>query len=151
MATIRLAISSMLCACWTSTPAPSTTIRHTGSAITFADTTSATFRLFALTITLDGKPLFTRDDEHLAHAAPFVVFDGTLDPGVHVLAIAATFRGHGEGVFSYLSSYTFDAKTRFELEDTGLAHAVACRAIENGGAGVPIERRLAIECSDRRP
>jgi len=75
------------------------------------------------------------------------VFSGPIAPGNHTLAITATYRGHGYGVFEYLSKFTFTANggNTFVAEEGKLSR-VECRGYEKGGANTPMEKRAAVEC-----
>jgi len=73
----------------------------------------ASFRLTKLIYSLDGTQVFARTDEtgeNLYKAKGFDVFAGPISPGNHNLSAVATYRGHGYGVFEYLSKYTFTAR-----------------------------------------
>ncbi|MBA2538486.1 MAG: dihydrolipoamide acetyltransferase, partial [Deltaproteobacteria bacterium] len=81
--------------------------------IAHANEMGSSFRLIKLIYTLDGTQVFVRTDEtgeSLYKTKSFDIFAGPISPGNHSLVIAATYRGHGYGVFEYLSKYTFNAK-----------------------------------------
>ena len=83
------------------------------SLIAHSNEMGSSFRLIKLIYTLDGTQVFVRTDEtaeNLYKTKSFDVFSGPIAPGNHTLAIVATYRGHGYGVFEYLSKYTFVAK-----------------------------------------
>jgi hypothetical protein len=114
-----------------------------------ADMGSA-FRLIKLTYSLDGTAVFVRTDEtaeNLYKAKSFDIFTGPISPGNHNLAAVAIYRGHGYGVFEYLSKYTFTAKggSVFTAGEGKIAK-VECRGFEKGGPTVPLEKRAAIDC-----
>ena len=80
--------------------------------ITHANEMGSSFRLVKLIYTLDGTQIFARTDdsgENLYKTKSFDIFTGPISPGNHKLAMVATYRGHGYGVFEYLSKYTFTA------------------------------------------
>ena len=110
----------------------------------------ASFRLTKLVYTLDGTQVFVRSDETgetLYKTKSFDVFSGPIAPGNHNVAAIATYRGHGYGVFEYLSKYTFTAKgSQGFLAGEGKINKVDCRGFEKGGASTPLEKRAAIEC-----
>jgi hypothetical protein len=110
----------------------------------------ASFRLTKLIYALDGTQVFVRTDdtaENLYKAKGFDVFAGPIAPGNHSLAAVATYRGHGYGVFEYLSKYTFTAKGgQAFIAGEGKIAKVDCRGFEKGGATTPLEKRSAIEC-----
>ncbi|MBA3503002.1 MAG: hypothetical protein H0T65_21750, partial [Deltaproteobacteria bacterium] len=73
----------------------------------------SSFRLIKITYTLDGTTVLQRNDdaaEDLYKTKSFDVFAGPIAPGNHTLTAVATYRGHGYGVFAYLSKYTFTAR-----------------------------------------
>src|SRR3954471_14943544 len=73
----------------------------------------SSFRLIAISYSLDGTKIFVRSDdtaESLYKTKNFDIFSGPISPGNHNIAAAATYRGHGYGVFEYLSKFTFTAK-----------------------------------------
>jgi hypothetical protein len=110
----------------------------------------ASFRLIKLIYSLDGTQVFARTDdtaENLYKAKSFDVFAGPISPGNHNLAAIATYRGHGYGVFEYLSKYTFTAKgNQAFIASEGKIAKVDCRGFEKGGPTTPLEKRPAIEC-----
>ncbi|HEY0195054.1 MAG TPA: hypothetical protein VGC42_28265 [Kofleriaceae bacterium] len=110
----------------------------------------ASFRLTKLIYTLDGTQVFVRSDdtgETLYKTKSFDVFSGPIAPGNHNVAVIATYRGHGYGVFEYLSKYTFTAKgSQGFLAGEGKVNKVDCRGFEKGNATMPLEKRAAIEC-----
>lgn len=110
----------------------------------------ASFRLIKLIYSLDGTQVFARTDdtaESLYKTKSFDVFAGPISPGNHALAAVATYRGHGYGVFEYLSKYTFTAKgNQAFLAGEGKISKVDCRGFEKGGPTTPLEKRAAIEC-----
>jgi len=97
----------------------------------------ASFRLIKLLYSLDGTQVFARTDdtaESLYKTRSFDVFAGPISPGNHNLAAIATYRGHGYGVFEYLSKYTFTAKgNQAFLAGEGKISKVDCRGFEKGG------------------
>jgi hypothetical protein len=110
----------------------------------------ASFRLVKLIYSLDGTQVFVRTDdsgENLYKAKGFDVFAGPIAPGQHTLAAVATYKGHGYGVFEYLSKYTFTAKGNQSFTATeGKIAKVECKGFEKGGPTTPLEKRAAIEC-----
>jgi hypothetical protein len=111
----------------------------------------ASFRLIKLIYTLDGTQVFVRTDdagEDLYRATNFDVFAGPISPGNHTLSAIATYRGHGYGVFEYLSKYTFTARgNQAFIAGDGKISKVDCKGFEKGGPTTPLEKRPAIECT----
>ncbi|MEO8700415.1 MAG: dihydrolipoamide acetyltransferase [Kofleriaceae bacterium] len=120
-----------------------TTIAH-------ANDMGSSFRLIKLIYSLDGTQVFVRTDESgesLYKTKSFDIFAGPIAPGNHNLSIVATYRGHGYGVFEYLSKYTFVAKggTAFTAGE-GKISRLDCKGFEKGGPTTPLEKRAAVEC-----
>ncbi|MDB4964310.1 MAG: hypothetical protein JWP01_4309 [Myxococcales bacterium] len=120
------------------------------SLIAHANEMGSSFRLIKLIYTLDGTQVFVRTDEtaeNLFKTKAFDIFSGPIAPGNHTLAVLATYRGHGYGVFEYLSKYTFTARgSQSFVAGEGKLSKVDCRGHEKGGATTPLEKRPAIEC-----
>ncbi len=118
--------------------------------ISHASEMGASFRLIKLIYTLDGTQVFVRTDdtaESLYKAKAFDVFAGPISPGNHNLTAQATYRGHGYGVFEYLSKYTFTAKGQQAFAaGEGKIAKVDCKGFEKGGPTTPLEKRAAVEC-----
>jgi hypothetical protein len=118
--------------------------------VAHASEMGASFRLIKLIYSLDGTQVFARTDdtgESLYKTTAFDVFAGPISPGNHNLTAVATYRGHGYGVFEYLSKYTFTAKgSQTFTAGEGKITKVDCRGFENGGPSTPLEKRAAIEC-----
>jgi len=108
------------------------------------------FRMIKLVYTLDGTQVFSRADETaetMYKTKSFDIFSGPIAPGNHSIAVVATYRGHGYGVFDYLSKYTFTARTNQAFTaGEGKITKFDCRGYEKGGASIPLEKRAAIEC-----
>ncbi len=118
--------------------------------IAHANEMGSSFRLTKLIYTLDGTQVFVRTDEtaeSLYKTKSFDIFAGPISPGNHNLAIAATYRGHGYGVFEYLTKYTFNAKggQSFTAGEGKIAK-IDCKGFEKGGPTTPLEKRAAVEC-----
>jgi hypothetical protein len=118
--------------------------------IAHASEMGASFRLIKLIYTLDGTQVFARTDDSadsLYKSKGFDVFAGPIAPGNHNLTAMATYRGHGYGVFEYLSKYTFTARgAQAFAAGEGKIAKVDCKGFEKGGPTTPLERRAAIEC-----
>jgi hypothetical protein len=116
-----------------------------------ANDMGASFRLIKLIYSLDGTQVFARTDdtaENLYKTKRFDVFAGPISPGNHNLASSATYRGHGYGVFEYLSKYTFTARANQAfIAGEGKIAKVDCKGFEKGGPTTPLEKRPAIECT----
>lgn len=118
--------------------------------VAHANEMGASFRLIKLIYSLDGTQVLARTDdtaENLYKTKAFDVFSGPISPGNHTLSVIATYRGHGYGVFEYLSKYTFTAKgNQAFTAGEGKISKVDCKGFEKGGPTTPLEKRAAIEC-----
>jgi hypothetical protein len=118
--------------------------------VAHANEMGASFRLIKLIYSLDGTQVLARTDdtaENLYKTKALDVFSGPISPGNHNLSVIATYRGHGYGVFEYLSKYTFTAKgNQAFTAGEGKISKVDCKGFEKGGPTTPLEKRAAIEC-----
>jgi hypothetical protein len=118
--------------------------------VAHADQMGSSFRLTKLIYSLDGTQVFARSDEtgeSMYKTKNYDIFSGPISPGNHNLQIVATYRGHGYGVFEYLSKFTFTARgTAAFTTGEGKTSKVDCKGYEKGGAATPMEKRPAIEC-----
>lgn len=75
----------------------------------------STFRLVRVRFLLDGAQIFAKTDEtgSLDSEDELVVYDGNISPGPHTVDVELTYKGHGYGVFSYLSDYTFESPSSY--------------------------------------
>ena len=118
--------------------------------ISHANEMGSSFRLISLIYSLDGTQVFVRTDdtaENLYKTKSFDIFSGPIAPGNHNISAVATYRGHGYGVFEYLSKFTFTAKgANSFVAGEGKISKVDCKGFEKGGPSTPMEKRAAIEC-----
>ena len=86
-------------------------------------------------ISLDGREVYVRSLEpgRPTDSKEQNVYDGNVRPGDHTLAIAVTYRGDGNKVFSYYDQYQFTAKAahRFSVVD-GQTTRLEVRCFEKG-------------------
>jgi hypothetical protein len=120
------------------------------ASIDHSDQMGASFRLTKLIYSLDGAQVFARSDEAgeaMYKTRNFDIFAGPISPGNHTLQVVATYRGHGYGVFEYLTKFTFTARGNASFTTgEGKISKVECKGFEKGGAATPMEKRPAIEC-----
>jgi len=118
--------------------------------ITHDNQMGSSFRLIKLVYTLDGTQVLTQSDDTadtLYKVKSFDVLNGPIAPGNHTLTMVATYRGHGYGVFEYLSKFTFTARNTSTFTATeGKVTKVDCRGFEKS-ASLPMEKRSAIDCN----
>ena len=110
----------------------------------------SSFRLIKLIYTLDGTQVFVRTDEtadNLYKTKAFDIFSGPIAPGNHTLSVLVTYRGHGYGVFEYLSKYTFTARGNSTfIAGEGKLSKIDCKGHEKGGPTMKMELRPSIDC-----
>jgi hypothetical protein len=109
----------------------------------------SSFRLIKLVYAVDGTQVFARSDdaaESLYKTKSFDILNGPIAPGSHTLSVIAVYRGHGYGVFKYLTKYTFKAQAShtFTVEE-GKGIKVEAIGFEKGGPRTPMEKRAAVE------
>lgn len=85
--------------------------------LTHRNQMGASFRLVRVVFRLDGAQIFARTDEtgSLDERDELLIFDGNLPPGPHAVNVELTYKGHGFGVFSYLSGYTFESTDAYDF------------------------------------
>ncbi len=102
------------------------------------------YKLVRVVYTLDGAQIFAKNDETggLDTEDELVIIDGNLPPGPHNVQLELTYTGHGYGVFSYLSGYSWTSNSSYSFT-----------APENGAIKVVSsgyeEGNLTTEMSDR--
>lgn len=106
---------------------------------------SASFELIGLHVAVDGNEVAALDGEQPLPPR-LCVSRGQANPGPHAIRVEARYRGHGFGVFSYLSGYRFVARASTRIEIAEDAHGLVLRSegFENGGATAPLEDRPQI-------
>ncbi len=118
--------------------------------IAHANDMGSSFRLIKLIYTLDGTQVFVRTDEtadNLYKTKAFDIFSGPIAPGNHTLSVLATYRGHGYGVFEYLSKYTFTARGNSTfIAGEGKLSKIDCKGHEKGGPTMKMEQRPSLDC-----
>jgi hypothetical protein len=92
----------------------------TGLTLVHRDEMSPVFHLRQLDYSLDGA-LVCRlvEGQHPLprHGrGPVGIFQGTVSPGDHRLDIRLIYKGHGDGVFSYLKGYRFEVKVHRQVQ-----------------------------------
>jgi hypothetical protein len=107
---------------------------------------SETFRLVWVRVSLDGAPVAEAGDPNRSETAetvtaPRCLHRAMVQAGTHEVGLELGFRGHGYGVFSYLSGYRFDAResSRVTIPDGSFGVAAVATAWEQSDA--PLENR----------
>ncbi|MCG8424512.1 MAG: dihydrolipoamide acetyltransferase [Proteobacteria bacterium] len=106
------------------------------------------FRLVKLVYALDGTQIFARSDDSgaLHKNKEFEVLTGPIAPGSHTISVLALYRGHGYGVFKYLTKYKFTVRSSHTFTASeGKSTRIEAVAFEKGGPTTPLEDRPAID------
>jgi hypothetical protein len=117
--------------------------------IAVSNAMSDEFVLTGLQVSLDGTPLYERDDDHGALGADLHVLSGPIAPGEHVARISIKLRGDG-ALFPYMRAYRFELHSTYKFSATAGHIATVCvRALERGNPLTPYVQLPAVEWSDR--
>lgn len=101
---------------------------------------------------LDNQKIYYQSnrDGGLDANREFVVFEGSLSPGHHVLSVEMVYRGNGK-VFTYLSGYVFQVKSAFSFYAAkGYETRVQAVGYEKGGLTAPLEDRPSVRFEMQR-
>ncbi len=103
------------------------------------------FQLGEARFTLDGHSLPALLTTVL-HGQDYVIFNGPLAPGRHVLTSHVTYQGRSRSIFTYMKGYIFTLDTTHELNvpDSGAMSATVVGK-PNKGFNVPFEKSLLID------
>jgi len=118
------------------------------ASITHVNKMGTSFRLIQLVFALDGATVFTRKEDggKLYETKSFDILSGPITPGSHTLTVMAVYRGHGYGVFKYLTKYKFTARSSHTFTvDEGKGLTLKVVGFEKGGATTPLEDRPALD------
>lgn len=109
----------------------------------------SSFRLIRLVYALDGTQVFARSEDtspNLYKTKSFDILTGPISPGSHSISALAVYRGHGYGVFKYLTKYTFTVRASHTFTAAeGKATRIEASGFEKGGRTTPLEKRPAID------
>jgi hypothetical protein len=100
------------------------------------------FTLVGAAFALDGELMFDSNDAKLFRRGSFPVFRTNVRRGEHELRVLLRYRGHGYGVFSYLTGYRFESTTSHSFRAE--ARDIRLRSIGFEKTEVPLEERPAI-------
>lgn len=101
------------------------------------------FRLVGAAFAIDGALMFDSNDDALLRRRSFPVLRTNVRSGEHELRVLLCYRGHGYGVFSYLSGYRFETTTSHSFRAE--SRDIRLRSIGFEQPDVAIERRPAIQ------
>ena len=109
----------------------------------------SSFRLHRLVYALDGTQIFARSSEtnqNLYKTKSFDVLTGPISPGSHTISVLAIYKGHGYGVFKYLTKYTFTVRSSHTFTAAeGKSTRIEAVGFEKGGPTTPLDKRPAID------
>ncbi len=158
MRQVVLTMITVLAGCGRSAAAPhvmpvvmtSSSVHGARATIVHENEMGRSFRLIKVVYALDGTLLFRAADDTNASALgmrrSFEVFDGLIAPGQHTLSLLLVYRGHGEGVFSYLDKYKFTVRaSQSVVVADGRDTQITVFGVERGHATTPLEQRPAVD------
>ncbi len=94
----------------------------------------------------NGKIYFAENDSgQLDDKDRFVIYDGTIVPGNHILSVEMVYSGSG-GLFSYVSGYKFTVKSNFMFfASKGKILQINATGYQKGGFGSNFEDKPAVK------
>ncbi len=107
----------------------------------------SSFYLESVSYALDGAPIYTKVDVDgdLEKREEFEIFNGRVVPGSHQISVQLVYRGHGYGVFSYLSGYKFKVQSSYSfIAEPGKVNTIKVVGFEKGGLTAELKDRPAI-------
>jgi hypothetical protein len=107
----------------------------------------SSFYLESVAYALDGAPVYTKVDVDgdLEKRGEFEIFNGRVVPGSHQIAVQLVYRGHGYGLFSYLTGYKFKVQSSYTFNaEAGKVNTIKVVGFEKGGPTAELQDRPAI-------
>ena len=102
-------------------------------------------RLERVAYAIDGKQVLARADAGLARlGSPLEVFDGTLAPGSHEIAVRADLAPYDPAVLGYDEPVQLTARLRFEVDDASATSLLHVRIVERELYPAPLAQRFAL-------
>jgi len=105
------------------------------------------FKLDRVIYYLDNNKIYFADGEtgQLSGKDRFLIYDGALVPGNHVLKVEMTYGGSG-GVFTYVDGYKFDVKSSFTFfASKGKILQINATGYSKGGAFAEYDKKPGIK------
>lgn len=105
------------------------------------------FKLDHVVYYLDNNKIYYADNDggQLSGKDRFLIYDGALVPGNHILKVEMTYAGAG-GVFTYVDGYKFDVKSSFTFfASKGKILQVNATGYSKGGAFAEYDRKPGIK------
>ncbi len=115
--------------------------------ITHRNEMGGVFVLEQVAYSLDGSSIFSKVDVDgdLANREEFEVFNGNIVPGNHSISVYLVYRGHGYGIFSYLSGYKFRIRSSYSFTaEEGKLTSVKIVGFEKGGITTDLKDRPSV-------
>ncbi len=105
----------------------------------------SSFVLVGAALYVDRELVFDSNDAALLAQRQIRLLKTSLAPGEHTAGVYLRYRGHGTGVFSYLSGYQFEVRGSHVFRvDAAAPLALTVVTAEQGGATTPLEERPAV-------
>lgn len=142
---LPLAVALAACAGTPERRLPPTLSGNAALSIEHRDEMSESFQLVYLRVTVGGLDVYERGSPEGTEPLPdrSCVYRAQVPRGETEVGVELGYRGHGAGVFSYLSGYTFAVRSTSRVEvpaDAQTVHVVIA-GVEEGGATAPLEER----------
>src|SRR5690606_7695860 len=110
------------------------------------------FLLTRALFVVDGAVQYNRTDDTgaLAEQKEIPIFNGSIPPGDHTVAVKLNFRGNGFGVFTYLRGYNLEVNSAHSFTAVeGKTLQLAATALEKGGVTTPLQDRPAVNGNEK--
>ncbi len=120
--------------------------------ILFRNEMSSAFLLTKALFIVDGAVQYNRQDDTgaLAEQKEIPIFNGSIPPGDHTVAVKLNFRGNGFGVFTYLRGYNFEVNSAHSFTAVeGKTLQLTAIALEKGGVTTPLTERPTINWGEK--
>ncbi len=108
------------------------------------------FKLRQAIYSLDGTRIFSEvdNDGSLADKTLFEVYNGSIPPGNHNLAVYLRYQGSGYGVFQYFNGYDFEMRNSCTIPSKeGKIAVVTSKAVQKGNITTSKENEPDLECT----
>jgi len=109
------------------------------------------YRVESIQYFLDGKAIYNKTDieNGLNELREVELHQQTLPPGTHNLQVSLFLRGHGLGIFKYLSAYSFKLQSSYTFEvEEGKLTTIRVVTDEKGGPFKPFVERPDVQYED---
>jgi hypothetical protein len=112
------------------------------------------FRAESIAVTIDGGAMVNLEKQRTDGTDPldqrtFELWRDRVYDVPHVLHAKVVFRGHGYGVFAYMTGYTFRVDADYTVFPKAPAFELKMIGYEKGTPTTPVEERPALRFVDR--